>query len=517
MQPAARPRRFGRGRVPWGFAGILGLLLLLPGSAPARGATPAGCLVHSSNPDEALAAAVAGSSSVAYQQFPAPWAGDAEPDLETAWFVTFDQAPRHALFVTSAWFKPGPAAPFVKVLDRTGLSEIFVRYPGGIFVPDLGQGSMRMLRARGQDAGRCGLIVGRRGVAVREVIDKGVLWKDGQEVVRGQLMALWAAVDVGNYNYVLRYEFHDDGTIRATTAATARNLPGRELVAHTHIALWRIDVDLGGAGGDSVYVLRHLEDAASGSWSETREAFNGGTEGALAIEATEFTRLQVAGGGKTYDLRPLYRGLARHHPAWMRHDLWATAAAKGETYYPHLTSYVADRQSVVDADIVLWHATPVLHVPRGEDGRFVDGDWQGVALAMPAGFELRPRDLFDRTPFHPAPAPADAEVEISFGASTYEVTEGGTVTVVVHLNREPDRAMDIDLTLNHQGGATASDYSGVPFSVRFDPGVVRREFRVSATSDDEDEGAETVELGFAALPRRVTGGNPSTLTIRERE
>ena len=492
-------------------------LALLLGSLPAQGQTPAGCLVHSSNPDTALTASAAGGSSVAYQQFPAPRAGDSEPSLQTAWFVTFDHAPHQGVFLTSAWFKPGPAGRFFKVLDRTGLSELYVTYWGGGAYRELAQTSMRMLRARRLDAGRCGLIVGRQGVAVREVIDKGVLWKDGQNVVRGQLMALWATVDVGNYNYVLRYEFHDDGTIRATVAATAENLPGRETIAHTHVAFWRIDVDLGGAGGDSAYVLRHREDLASGSWSDTTEAFNGGTEGVLAIEPTEFTQLQVAGGGGTYDLRPLYRGLARHRPDWTRYDFATTVAAPGETHFFHLDRYVAGRQSITGADVVLWHATSVLHVPRGEDGRFVNGAWRGVALAMPSGFELRPRDLFRSTPFHPAPAPADAEVEISFGASTYEVTEGGTVTVAVSLNRAPGRAMDIDLTLSHQGGTTAADYSGVPFSVRFDAGVARREFQVSATSDDESEGEETVELGFAALPRRVSGGNPSTLTIRDRQ
>lgn len=496
---------------------LLPLFPLLLGSLPAEGQTPAGCLVHSSYPDAALTASDGGSSSVAYQQFPAPWAGDSEPSLETAWFVTFDHAPHQAVFLTGAWFKPGPAESFVKVLDRTGLSELYVFYRGGGTYGELAQASMRLLQARGQDAGPCGLIVGRSGLVVREVVDKGVLWKDGQRVVRGQLMALWGTIDVENYNYVLKYEFHDDGTIRATAAPTAQNLPGRRSIAHTHIAFWRIDVDLGGADGDSAYVLRHLEDVTSGSWSDTREAFNGGTEGALAIEATEFTQLQVAGGGRTYDLRPLFRGLARHHLSWTRYDFATSVAAAGETHFPHLDRYVADRQSVTDADVVLWHATSLLHVPRGEDGRFVNGDWQGVALAMPAGFEFRPRDLFDRTPFHPAPVDADAEVEISFGASTYDVEEGETVTVVVSLNREPDRAMDIDLVLSHQGGATSADYSGVPFSVRFDPGVARREFQVSATSDDDDEGSETVELGFAALPQRVTGGDPSTLTIRDRE
>ena len=51
---------------------------------------------------------------------------------------------------------------------------------------------------------------------------------------------------------------------------------------------------------------------------------------------------------------------------------------------------------------MIWQNTPLLHVPRSEDGVFdQNGVWQGVALAMWGGFEMRPRNLFDGTPFHP--------------------------------------------------------------------------------------------------------------------
>ena len=51
--------------------------------------------------------------------------------------------------------------------------------------------------------------------------------------------------------------------------------------------------------------------------------------------------------------------------------------------------------------MVLWHGTPVHHLPRSEDGAEVNGLWKGVALLMWGGFDLRPRDLFDTTPLHP--------------------------------------------------------------------------------------------------------------------
>ena len=68
----------------------------------------------------------------------------------------------------------------------------------------------------------------------------------------------------------------------------------------------------------------------------------------------------------------------------------------------------------------------------------------------------------------------DPEVEVSFGSASYSVTEGGTVTVVVRLNRDPERDLDIDLMRTHHGGAMDADYSGVPASVTFGPGVRTR-------------------------------------------
>lgn len=361
-----------------------------------------GCLPHSAAPTGQNRPANPGSSAVAYQQFPATGT------LETAWYVTYDHGVNKGLFLTGAYFKPGPNRAWVQVLGRTGLSELFVPYQSGQprFL-DLQLG-FDLIAANTDDAGRCGRIVGRDGKVVREIVDKGPLWKDDQDVVRGQAMLLWATLDAANYNYIIRYEFHDDGTIKARVAGTAVNLPSAPLEPHTHNALWRIDVNLDGAGGDSVNVLRHLETLGSQSWQNVAQPFNGGREGPVDFIPNEFTQVQVidaslknaAGQTSSYDLRPLYRGVVRHAEPYMRNDFWATVNKPLEQYFPNLLTY-ADNESVRNADIVLWHVTPLLHVPRSEDGEYVNGVWQGVALAMWGGFDLRPRNLFDGTPFHP--------------------------------------------------------------------------------------------------------------------
>ena len=366
--------------------------------------TPAGCLPHSAPPPQAELP-TSSSAMATYQRFPASGA------LETAWYVTYDHAPAQGLFLTSAWFKPGAARPWLRVLYRAGLSEIFVPYSSGSpRYLDLSTFSFDLVDANAADRGPCGRLMGSPAKVVREVIDKGPLWKDDGAVHRGQKLRLWATLDAANYNYVIAYDFHDDGTIAFLGAGTAENLPNRELESHVHNLIWRVDVDLDGAGGDEVWLTRHVEPLGSQSWTDVAEPFAGGREGALAWKPREFNTLQVrsrgltnaAGAPTSYDVRPLYRGVARHAEEWMRHDLYATRYRGSEVLAEQLMTYVGNRESTMGGDVVIWQNTPLLHVPRSEDGVFgANGLWQGVALAMWGGFEMRPRNLFDGTPFHP--------------------------------------------------------------------------------------------------------------------
>ena len=307
---------------------------------------PIRCLRHSPPPPVAITSPTMG---VAYQQFPASGA------LETAWQVTFDHAPKQGLFITSAYFKPGPHRPWLEVLGRAGLGEIFVPYASGFpRYLDLATYNFDLVEANAADRGPCGRLLGSPPKVVREVIDKGPLWKDDGAVHRGQKMRLWATLDAANYNYIIAYDFHDHGTIGFLGAGTAENLPSRRFESHMHNLLWRVDVNLDGAGGDEVWVTRHLEPAGSYSWNDVAERFAGGEEGALAWDPAEFNALQVrssglvnaAGDPTSYDVRPLYRGVARHAEPWMQHDLYALRHRTLETSAEELMTYVGNAESL---------------------------------------------------------------------------------------------------------------------------------------------------------------------------
>ena len=113
-----------------------------------------------------------------------------------------------------------------------------------------------------------------------------------------------------------------------------------------------------------------------------------------------------------YDLMPLRYGTPRHNEEFTRHDLWVSKSHPErpiEFLYAYLPNIVKDEENIEETDIVLWCNSASHHEPRHEDGmpnsapRFWPGDdaWEGTALVMWSGFDLRPRNLFDRTPFYP--------------------------------------------------------------------------------------------------------------------
>ncbi len=107
----------------------------------------------------------------------------------------------------------------------------------------------------------------------------------------------------------------------------------------------------------------------------------------------------------------------------------------------------------------------------------------------------------------------DPAVTVSFGASSYTVAEGGTVTVTVELSAAPEREVEVQLTHTAQDDTTAADYSGVPTSVTFSSDDTEKTFTFTAAADDEDDDGDSVLLGFGALPTSVSEGSPDEATV----
>ena len=104
-------------------------------------------------------------------------------------------------------------------------------------------------------------------------------------------------------------------------------------------------------------------------------------------------------------------------------------------------------------------------------------------------------------------------VTANFGAASYSVTEGQSVTVKVTLSADPERSVTILITKTNQNGASGSDYTGVPESVVFNPGDTEKTFSVSAVDDTEDDDGESILLALSTLPSGVSGGAAKETTV----
>ena len=104
-------------------------------------------------------------------------------------------------------------------------------------------------------------------------------------------------------------------------------------------------------------------------------------------------------------------------------------------------------------------------------------------------------------------------VTVSFGSAAYTVAEGSSRTVTVSLDADPERTVVIPIEAANEGGASDSDYTGVPESVTFDAGDISKSFDLSAVEDNLAESGERVKLSFGTLPADASAGTPSEASV----
>ena len=103
-------------------------------------------------------------------------------------------------------------------------------------------------------------------------------------------------------------------------------------------------------------------------------------------------------------------------------------------------------------------------------------------------------------------------VRASFAAEVYTVTEGGTETVTVNLDRAPERALSLALTAAELGETQRLDYH-VPEALTFDADQESASFVFSAVDDFDNDDGERLVLSLTGLPPGVTVGAPETATV----
>ena len=102
----------------------------------------------------------------------------------------------------------------------------------------------------------------------------------------------------------------------------------------------------------------------------------------------------------------------------------------------------------------------------------------------------------------------DDPLAVSFDKPSYTVAEGSRVNVRVLLNRAPGATREVTLSSGPLGGATTSDYRGVPASVTFGPQQTEAVFAVTAVKDTEAETGEQVLMALQPDLTNVIKGSP---------
>ncbi|HMF17336.1 MAG TPA: hypothetical protein VKE98_09030 [Gemmataceae bacterium] len=346
--------------------------------------------------------------------------------MRTAWKVHYATRNGFGLIIQDAFFKKTPTDPWMQVLGDARVSELFVPYHSGS--PRFWDVSYNfaLCPVTAVDAGPHGKLHGSPPKVVSEIRDRGIIWVDSTKARRGQSLILRATIDAANYRYVIEYGFQDDGAISFRVGSTGRNYASREWEGHMHNTLWRIDVNLDGPDNNSVYVTEHIEpDGDPGKAKSVQKPFNNGKEGFLDWAPEKFTTVQVVnperknirGKPFTYDFVSMRMGNARHfngkNEECTQHDFWVTKANPDEIYYTRLPTYVgladakgnklavSEAESIMNTDVVVWHSTPGHHEPRSEDGEMKGNTLVGVTPIMWSGFDLKPRNIFDRSPLYP--------------------------------------------------------------------------------------------------------------------
>ncbi|MDQ6942501.1 MAG: hypothetical protein M3169_08325 [Candidatus Eremiobacteraeota bacterium] len=341
-----------------------------------------------------------------------PTSGPPVTTWRVCWHEVADRnslADPNGLVIGPVDYQLTPNGPWRRLIADMRISDFFVPYhPGLPRYYDLSYYDFRLsdIPPEACPATAGGTLLTRH--VCKEVHDRGLMFLDENGAKRSEELVLWGVIWAGNYRYIERFSFHDDGVIVGEEGATGQNLPGSELVPHVHNALWRIDLDVFDPVNNAMHG-QHVENINGAAATDVMPVIGGATGLQYdvrthdSIMVTNTGYLNARGHHPAYVLMPLVTGggLTQHHEDFTQNDFWVTPYDPHQFAASQLALYVAGHPSVLHNDLVVWYKGSLHHHPRDEDGAYDRGRiWHGTTHAMFAGFMLMPHDVFDCSPFY---------------------------------------------------------------------------------------------------------------------
>jgi primary-amine oxidase len=352
-------------------------------------------------------------------------------------------APCEGLAITAARYQPAGGTERT-VLTRATLAEVHVPYDNNaarfldVTVDTSGLGASAITLA----AAECD---GTRNLSNKVCVeneDHGFRWKYSTSSEEMHGIAVFLASQLGQYTYINRWVFHEDGSIEPQVGLTgqlqiisnsAADAPqfGSALHAagqtvqvglnHMHNFYYRLDFDLGGASDDVVQRISYAPSSVGAGCAnnacgrttftplntETRETWSPSSLTSWVVQ--DKTLLNADGRRIGYEIKPHYMGLWRGKndgtEAWAQHDLFVTRyngcerfAARNLAPYltgcaattPQNVSTMVNGESTDGQDVVVWFVNRHHHVTRDEDQTFMPLEW--------TSFHIEPRSWFQSNP-----------------------------------------------------------------------------------------------------------------------
>ena len=107
----------------------------------------------------------------------------------------------------------------------------------------------------------------------------------------------------------------------------------------------------------------------------------------------------------------------------------------------------------------------------------------------------------------------DKGYTVTFDVARQTVRESERGTVTASISPAANGSVSVPLSVTHQGGASANDYSGVPGSLSFSGGQSSTSFTVSVMADEENDPGESIDVSFGSLPDKVNAGDLTMTTV----
>ena len=350
------------------------------------------------------------------------------------WQMCWERRDAEGIVLHDVTYTP-PGGDSVEVLGRAALAQIFVPYDDNWArfhdLSDYGLGTIDepFNHMNNLTAGDCpnGDLVTEDtyNVMCQTEAPAGYSYKDYDQQGQATSLNLFSVSHIGAYNYIVAWNFDDDGTIRPEVGATGQlqaidfggqstaGWPlggGRIGIAHMHSFYWRLDFDVAGTRfDDRVEELEAVPAAGNTQRRNTRQAFT--TEVARRVAPQSFRSWRVRDLNEvnadnhpvSFEIVPDTDHIFRGPEQFTQNELYVTKQRTCERFAshnvqscaasPNQVSGFVNGEGIAGQDLVVWYGSAFHHLPRDEDEDHMHPHW--------SGFSIIPRDLTATNPTAP--------------------------------------------------------------------------------------------------------------------